>query len=114
MANDGIAATGERILTSRTIDIMRTNVLTKNQIADMGKGPEGYGYGLGVRTMIDNSVSGRLTNIGEFGWDGAVGSYVQIDPKEGVALFAAENVSGPFNHDGPGRIGNVLSTILNS
>ena len=114
MANGGIAATGERILTSPTIDIMRTNVLTKDQIADMSKGPEGYGYGLGVRTMIDNSVSGRLTNIGEFGWDGAVGSYVQIDPKEGVALFAAENVSGPFNHDGPGRIGNVLSTILNS
>lgn len=114
LANGGVAATGERILSSRTIDIMRTNVLTKEQICDMGKGAEGYGYGLGVRTMIDPSVCGRLTSIGEFGWDGAVGSYVLIDPAEKISLYCAENVAGPFNHEGPGRIGNVLYTILNS
>lgn len=114
LANGGVAATGNRILSSRTIEIMHTNMLTKEQILDMGKGPEGYGYGLGVRTMVDNSMVGRLTNFGEFGWDGAVGSYVLIDPSEGISLFAAENVSGPFNHEGPGRIGNVLYTILNS
>ena len=114
LANGGIAATGNRILSSRTIELMHTNMLTKEQISDMGKGAEGYGYGLGVRTMVDNSMVGRLTNFGEFGWDGAVGSYVLIDPSEGISLFMAENVSEPFNHECPGRIGNVLYTILNS
>jgi CubicO group peptidase (beta-lactamase class C family) len=30
----------------------------------------GYGYGLGVRTMIDKAKNGSNSSIGEYGWSG--------------------------------------------
>ena len=41
---------------------------------------KGYGYGYGVRTLMD-PVSG-LTNgsAGEFGWEGAAGAWMMADP----------------------------------
>lgn len=46
---------------------------------------EDYGYGLGGR------VRGKTTewglNKGEFGWDGAAGSYVMVDPEKKVSVF---------------------------
>ena len=34
----------------------------------------GYGYGLGVRTLIDKAESGSNSSIGEIGWGGAAGA----------------------------------------
>ena len=47
----------------------------------------GYGYGLGVRTPVDNRYS--ESPIGEFGWNGAAGAHVLIDPQSGLSAFFA-------------------------
>lgn len=92
MANGGVGITGQQILKPETIDLMRTEQLsdfTMDARFGCAAGP-GYGYGLGVRTLIDCSCT--KSSPGEFGWDGAAGSYVMIDPKYGLSVFFAMHV----------------------
>ena len=51
----------------------------------------GYGYGLGVRTRL-NQNEGQRSPIGEFGWDGAAGSYVMCDDTNHLSIFFAMHV----------------------
>ena len=94
MANRGVGANGERILAGRTIDLMKENFLTPEQNRDMfesSKSREGYGYGLGVRTLVDRAVCGDAGPKGaEFGWGGAWGTYTCFDTADNVALVYAE------------------------
>lgn len=95
MANGGIGASGAQILKLETIDLMRTEQLSSyamNPQFGCAAGP-GYGYGLGVRTLIDKS-NGQRSSLGEFGWDGAAGSYVMIDPEQKLSIFFAMHVRG--------------------
>lgn len=95
LANGGVGITGAGILRPETIDLMRTEQLsgyTMNNAFSCAAGP-GYGYGLGVRTLIDKSL-GQRSSLGEFGWDGAAGSYVMIDPAEKLSIFFAMHVRG--------------------
>lgn len=86
LANDGIAANGNRILTSASIREMSTNRLNDQQLKDFHIGGKlEYGYGLGVRTLIDESKS--RSPLGEFGRDGAAGAYVLADPRNHLAIF---------------------------
>lgn len=82
----GTAKNGNRILSSKTIELMSTNHLQGKQCDDFYKLRPGYGYGLGVRTHIDNSASGSLSPIGEFGWDGAAGAFSMVDPENRISL----------------------------
>ena len=61
-------------------------------------GKNEYGYGLGVRTLLDPDAS--KSPLGEFGWDGAAGAYVLADPQNHLALFyvqAAPDSSSAFS-----------------
>ncbi len=50
---------------------------------------KGYSYGLGVRT---NVTPGQRHPLGEFGWDGAAGSYVLIDTANRLAIVYTQNI----------------------
>lgn len=104
LANGGVGITGAQILKQETIDLMRTEQLSgyamHNEFS-CAAGP-GYGYGLGVRTLIDKS-QGQRSSLGEFGWDGAAGSYVMIDPAEKLSIFFAMHVRGWPNLIGCGH-----------
>lgn len=113
MSNYGISPlTGERIISKRTIDIMRTNTLSYDYINEYKKMNIGYGYGLGVRTLIDNAAGGILSTKGEFGWDGAAGSFILMDPDEELAIFMAEFTRNPYNDIVPHRITNAVYSSL--
>ncbi|MBA4383137.1 MAG: hypothetical protein C0410_00225 [Anaerolinea sp.] len=93
LANDGVGATGARILKTESIRNMSKNWLTDQQLEDFKKsGKVGYGYGLGVRTLIDGSSS--KSPVGEFGWDGAAGAYALIDPINHISIFYAHEILG--------------------
>lgn len=88
LANGGVYK-GKRIIGRKTIDLMRTNQLNKKQLSDFNKNNvylAGYGYGLGVRTLMSTAEGNFNSSIGEFGWTGALGTYVSIDPSEGFSL----------------------------
>ena len=78
LCHGGMGPNGHRILKPETVALMSSNFLTPEQLTDFQKpGREGYGYGLGVRVLMDDSQGGVK---GEFGWSGAAGTHVIIDP----------------------------------
>lgn len=87
LCRGGTAENGTRILSSNTINLMRTNHLDETMLKDYDwERLAGYGYGLGVRTMIDLVKSGSNGNVGEFGWSGMAGTWVMMDPKEKLTV----------------------------
>lgn len=86
---------GVRILSRKTVDLMRANHLTDTQLIDYNWDTQrGYGYGLGVRAMRRPEVAG-YGSMGDFGWDGMAGTWFTIDPAEDlVAVFLVQIVPG--------------------
>lgn len=84
---------GERLLGRKTIDLMRTNVLTPQQLADYKNPYEaGYGYGYGVRTLMDKAAGAVNGSLGAFGWTGGYGSWCEADPSEGASFVYMHNL----------------------
>lgn len=93
MACNGVGASGARILTKESIDALRVNQIgtfVRNTEYMCYTGP-GYGYGLGVRTLIDKS-QGQRSPLGEFGWDGANGAFVIIDPENHLSFSFMQHI----------------------
>lgn len=93
LACGGTAANGYQLLKSRTIDLIRTEQLShiaRNPAFDCAAG-EDYGYGLGVRTRV-RMDGGPSSHPGEFGWDGAAGSFELADPASGVSIAFVTHV----------------------
>ncbi|CAN7436336.1 serine hydrolase domain-containing protein [Paenibacillus sp. LjRoot56] len=93
---------GVRLLSSKTIQLMATNHLNPQQLKDFNwQQLRGYGYGLGVRVMMDPAAGGSNSSIGEFGWAGLAGSYMLIDPKEELSVVYMQQMlpsQEPFIH----------------
>lgn len=94
MLSNGGMYKGERIMGRKTIDLMRTNVLTtEEQMQDfLDPYEEGYGYGYGVRTLIDKAFGSNNGSLGAFGWTGGYGTYVESDPEDGVSIVYMHNM----------------------
>jgi CubicO group peptidase (beta-lactamase class C family) len=80
---------GVRILGRKTVALMTTNHLNAVQLPYIEYMPNlrGYGYGLGVRVMLDRAKAGLNTSEGEFGWYGMGGSWFCVDPAEELAII---------------------------
>lgn len=86
LANGGVWQ-GRQYIGRRTIDLMRSNQLNETQLKDFRNSYNaGYGYGLGVRTMMDPALGYSPTPVGEFGWTGVAGTYTSIDPEDHFSL----------------------------
>lgn len=76
----------------RTGKIINPDTLEKmltDNLDDLTRQPfwltgDGYGYGLGVRVPLSGSTKT------DFGWGGAAGSFLAIDPKNGISMFCAQ------------------------
>lgn len=91
LACGGVGENGARILKSETVDRWRENRIG-SMILKYFDYLDGYGYGLGVRTMTDPEKVDGYAVKGEFGWDGAAGSVVIIDPANKVSLVSARHL----------------------
>ncbi len=94
LACGGIAKNGKKILEASTIKLMSQNHLSPSQYEDFQSLRPGYGYGLGVRTHVDKEKSKSLSPIGEFGWDGAAGSFSMVDTKNKISLTYFQEMLG--------------------
>lgn len=93
LANDGVAKNGNRILSHDSIKMFMTPYTTGVMQEDFAmSGKAGYSYGLGVRVLTDQSAS--KSPVGEFGWDGAAGAYVLVDPINKISIFYAQHIMG--------------------
>lgn len=92
----GLAPNGERILSRGTVELMRQNQLNAEQLSCIKWSQlTGYGYGLGVRTMIDRAKAGFNGVGSEFGWGGAAGATVLCDLDSGFSYFYAHHMLNP-------------------
>lgn len=88
---------GVRILSRRSVELMRTNHLSERQLVDYNWDTQrGYGYGLGVRTMMRPELAG-YGNVGEFAWDGMAGTWFMADPAEALSAVFLVQIN-PGNH----------------
>jgi CubicO group peptidase (beta-lactamase class C family) len=74
--------------------MMRTNCITdemKKAYHKKWSVLDGFGYGFGVRCEPDLSY-GIMASPSEFGWHGAAGSYMIIDPETKTSLFYAQHM----------------------
>ena len=92
---------------------MRLNQLSEVQMEDYDW-PQfaGYGYGLGVRTMVDPARGGANSPLGEFGWAGAAGAYLLIDPQNKISMFYVQHMRESLESHIHPRLRNVLYGCL--
>lgn len=110
MTRRGISPDGSyQLLKPETVDLMRTPQLNDGELASFAACNQyGYSYGLGVRTHVDPATSGRLSPVGEFGWDGALGAFVSFDPANKISIVYIQSVYStphPVNHK------DILNTV---
>ncbi len=107
----GMGKTGRRILSDSTVELMKTNMLEGRALSDFNNMREGYGYGLGVRTHIDKVKSGLLSPIGEFGWDGAAGSFALCDTENKLSMSYFQEIHG-WNVTQHNKMKNILYSCI--
>lgn len=79
---------GKKILGRKTLDLMASNHLNKEQRKNLDwYSTRGYGYGCLVRVLMEPGEAATNASVGEFGWDGWSGTYLSVDPKEELALL---------------------------
>jgi CubicO group peptidase (beta-lactamase class C family) len=88
---------GVRLLKSETVTAMTTNGLSDAILKEKG-GNVGWGLG-NVDVVVAPGSRGYLSAIGEYGWDGSVGTFFAVDPsRELVVTLMTQSV--PANPDG--------------
>lgn len=80
---------GVRLMSRKTIDLMRSNTLG-GTFGDSYNG--GYGYGYGVRTLVDKAAGNNNGSLGAFGWTGGFGSWCEADPAEELSIVYMHNL----------------------
>lgn len=67
---------------------------------------------MGVRTLIDKARGGSVGNVGEFGWGGAAGATVLVDPSVNLSMFYTHHMLNPQEEYYQPRLRNVLYACL--
>ncbi len=92
LACDGIAANGYQVIDTKTLKEVRSeqiSALAVNNNFTCVQGDE-YGYGLGVRVRKVDTDWGL--KIGEYGWDGAAGAYLLVDPQRQISVTMGKHL----------------------
>jgi len=111
LACGGVGKSGNRILKEETVRLMGTNQLSGQSLDDFHELRVGYGYGLGVRTHMEPEVSGSLSPVGEFGWDGAAGGFSMVDTENKLSLTYFQH-SHSWSVEMQGKMRNALYACL--
>lgn len=94
IACGGVTVDGKHILKPETINMMRTNLLGDEQRMDLERKMNriGYGYGCGVQILLDPKRANSIAPEGIFGWDGAAGSAIIMDPENKLSIVYTQHV----------------------
>ena len=97
LANGGVAKNGYRLLQERTLENVRSTAHAEMQVENAFTCVQGdeYVYGLGVRVRKKDTPWGL--KAGEYGWDGAAGTYLMIDAHNKIAVVVGMHLlSWPY------------------
>ena len=86
---------GRRYLSPRTIELMASNHTGEMAGGQMGMSPKGIGFGLGVQVVEDPVAADRRVSKGAWGWAGAYGTNVHIEPAADMVQIILMQTSTP-------------------
>ena len=95
LALGGTARNGYRLLNEETVRACEVGQLSDEQILSFWPARlYGYNWGLCGRVHTRPVISGSLSPVGEFGWDGATGPYGLVDRQNGLAFYFGMHIYG--------------------
>ncbi len=85
---------GVKLLGRKTIDLMRSNALSPRMLQEdfSNNYLAGYGYGYGVRILLDRYAGQHNGFPGQFGWTGGSGTWAEASPEEGLSIVYMHNL----------------------
>ncbi len=91
---------GERLLSHKTVELMRVNHLSSDFFPlEIRNNPlKGEGWGLGVSVNMDPAQSMSLGSQGSYGWAGLASTKFLIDPQEELILIQMGQLIPPPEH----------------
>ncbi|HEV8394812.1 MAG TPA: serine hydrolase domain-containing protein [Vicinamibacterales bacterium] len=100
MLLNGGELNGRRHLGTRTVQLMSTNHTGDLVNGQFGRPAAGMGFGLGVQIVEDPALAGLRQSKGSWGWAGAYGTNVTIEPAEKmVTIIMMQTSTGPLQRD---------------
>ena len=107
-----------RLLAPATVDLMAANVVPDDVIAQGNPYPrfsKGIGWGMGVATVNDPPVAGRIEGRNTLSWEGAAGTWFWSDPTNHVVfvgMIQNFEYAGPKGYDGSGLVRPLVYQAL--
>jgi CubicO group peptidase (beta-lactamase class C family) len=100
MLLNGGQLNGRRFLSPKTVELMTSNHTGEMVNGQFGRPARGMGFGLSVQMVLDPVAADLRVGPGTFGWAGAYGCNVNIDPKENmVSIIMMQTATGPLQRD---------------
>jgi CubicO group peptidase (beta-lactamase class C family) len=110
MLLNGGQLNGKRLLSPRTVELMRS-VFIPDTLPGRTRGE---GYGLSVRVVSDPIQRGTSLSAGSFGWSGAYGTHFWVDPKEKVvAVMMVQTANNEARADFENMVMQAILDPLN-
>jgi CubicO group peptidase (beta-lactamase class C family) len=100
MLVNGGELNGRRYLGTRTVQLMASNHTGDLVNGQFGRPAAGMGFGLGVQVVEDPAMAGLRQSKGSWGWAGAYGTNVNIEPAEKmVTIIMMQTSTGALQRD---------------
>jgi CubicO group peptidase (beta-lactamase class C family) len=95
MLVNGGELNGKRFLSPRTVELMSSNHVGSLFEGQLGIA-HGMGFGLSVQVALDPVIAGLSVSRGAYGWRGAYGTHVSIEPQEKMVSLMMVSTSDTF------------------
>ena len=95
MLVNGGELNGRRYLSPKTIALMASNHTGELVNGQFGRPARGMGFGLGVQVVEDPVAADLRQSKGTFGWAGAYGTNINVDPQEKMVNIIMMQTSTP-------------------
>ena len=95
MLVNGGELNGRRYLGTKTVELMSSNHTGDLVNGQFGRPARGMGFGLGVQVVEDPIAADMRQSKGSWGWAGAYGTNIVIDPQERLVTIIMMQTSTP-------------------
>ena len=105
---------GVRVMAPKTVEYMTTAHVTPTQQrgVETWESLAGYTYGNLMRIMTDPGAGAGMGSMGEYGWDGWLGTYMMNDPIHDLTLLIMHQITDSGTTPYTRRIRNVMFAAL--
>lgn len=105
---------GISLLSDKTVEFMTKAHLTPGQqyYVDQWESLPGFTYANLLRIMVDPGAAVSMGSLGEYGWDGWLGTYMMNDPADKLTILIMQQKTNSGTTSYTRRIRNVVFSAL--